>query len=156
MLLTLAGQDAPGGHRRLLAPFAGPPPEDLFRGNDVTFRPLTRDQIRRYHAQVNPLDKAGAYGIQEQGETLVEAIFGSFTNVIGLPLERLSAELPAFGFRLPKETRRIQKNVSGRLKRPKLVMSSWLLSPSWRPMSAQAYIPKFGLCAYCVPSFLVS
>jgi len=63
----------------------------------VTFRPLTREQIRRYHSQVNPLDKAGAYGIQEKGEMLVEAISGSFTNVIGLPLARLAAELPAFG-----------------------------------------------------------
>jgi septum formation protein len=66
----------------------------------VTFHPLTREQIRRYHAQVNPLDKAGAYGIQEKGEMLVEAIFGSLSNVIGLPLARLTAELPAFGVRL--------------------------------------------------------
>ena len=66
----------------------------------VTFRPLTREQIRSYHAQVNPLDKAGAYGIQEKGEMLVEAISGSFTNVIGLPLARLAEELPAFGVRL--------------------------------------------------------
>jgi septum formation protein len=49
----------------------------------VTFAPLTREQIRSYHAQVNPLDKAGAYGIQEKGEMLVEAISGSFTNVVG-------------------------------------------------------------------------
>jgi len=67
----------------------------------VTFRPLTREQIRRYHAQVNPLDKAGAYGIQDKPEMLVETISGSVTNVIGLPLERLAAELPAFGVRLP-------------------------------------------------------
>jgi septum formation protein len=67
----------------------------------VTFRPLTRAQIRRYHAMVNPLDKAGAYGIQEKGEMLVEAISGSFTNVIGLPLAHLAAELAAFGVRLP-------------------------------------------------------
>ena len=66
----------------------------------VTFRPLTREQIRRYHAQVNPLDKAGAYGIQEKGELLVEAVCGSWTNVIGLPIARLAAELPAFGVRL--------------------------------------------------------
>ena len=66
----------------------------------VTFRPLTRRQIRRYHAQVDPLDKAGAYGVQEKGEMLVEAIAGSFTNVIGLPLARLASELPAFGVRL--------------------------------------------------------
>jgi septum formation protein len=68
----------------------------------VTFRPLTREQIRRYHALVNPLDKAGAYGIQEHGEMLVEDISGSFSNVIGLPLERLEAELDAFGVRRPK------------------------------------------------------
>ena len=68
----------------------------------VAFRPLTRAQIRHYHASVNPLDKAGAYGIQEKGEMLVEAIHGSYTNVIGLPLERLAVELSAFGLRLPQ------------------------------------------------------
>jgi septum formation protein len=67
----------------------------------VTFRPLTRAQIRSYHAQVNPLDKAGAYGIQEKGEMLVEALAGSLTSVIGLPLERLAVELAAFGVGLP-------------------------------------------------------
>jgi septum formation protein len=74
----------------------------FFEETSVTFRPLTREHIQRYHAQVNPLDKAGAYGIQEHGEMLVEAISGSFTNVIGLPLERLAEELPAFGVRLPQ------------------------------------------------------
>jgi septum formation protein len=64
---------------------------------EVKFRPLTRGQIRRYHAEVNPLDKAGAYGIQEKGEALVETISGSYSNVMGLPLDRLAAELPAFG-----------------------------------------------------------
>ncbi len=68
----------------------------------VTFRPLSREHIRRYHSLVNPLDKAGAYGIQERGEMLVQAVSGSFSNVMGLPLERLAAELPAFGVRLPQ------------------------------------------------------
>jgi septum formation protein len=77
----------------------------FFEETEVTFHPLTREQIRRYHAQVNPLDKAGAYGIQEHGEMLVEAISGSFTNVIGLPLERLTAELRAFGVPLPQGLR---------------------------------------------------
>lgn len=63
---------------------------------DVTFHPLTLAQIRRYHEQVNPLDKAGAYGIQEHSGTLVESVSGSFTNVVGLPLERLRLELDAF------------------------------------------------------------
>lgn len=69
----------------------------FFEQTDVTFRPMTLAQIRHYHAQVTPLDKAGGYGIQEKGDVLVESISGSFTNVIGLPLERLEAELAAFG-----------------------------------------------------------
>jgi hypothetical protein len=39
------------------------------------------------------LDKAGGYAIQEQGDQLVDRIFGSYTNVVGLPLERLKVEL---------------------------------------------------------------
>ena len=60
------------------------------------FRRLTLPQIRRYHQRVNPLDKSGAYGIQEKGDVLVESISGSFSNVVGLPLEKLERELDAF------------------------------------------------------------
>jgi septum formation protein len=60
---------------------------------DVTFRPLGARQIREYLAQINPLDKAGAYAIQEGGDKIVETISGSFSNVVGLPVERLRAEL---------------------------------------------------------------
>lgn len=60
---------------------------------DVTFRPLTRAQILDYFQRVDPLDKAGAYAIQERGDAIVAAIDGSFTNVVGLPMERLMAEL---------------------------------------------------------------
>jgi septum formation protein len=59
----------------------------------VTFRPLNAVKIRRYLNQVNPLDKAGAYAIQEQGDLIVEKISGSYTNVVGLPVERLQTEL---------------------------------------------------------------
>ena len=59
----------------------------------VRFRRLSRAGIDRYLARINPLDKAGAYAIQEQGELLVEQISGSFSNVIGLPLERLNTAL---------------------------------------------------------------
>ena len=59
----------------------------------VTFRPLGAVKIRRYLNRVNPLDKAGAYAIQEEGDMLVESIVGSYTNVVGLPVERLTAEL---------------------------------------------------------------
>ncbi|HSU53322.1 MAG TPA: Maf family protein [Candidatus Dormibacteraeota bacterium] len=62
----------------------------------VTFRPLDAVRIRRYLTKVNPLDKAGAYGIQEEGDQLVESIYGSYTNVVGLPLERLRTELQAW------------------------------------------------------------
>ena len=60
---------------------------------EVKFRPLSETEIRQYHSLVNPLDKAGAYGIQEQGGLIVETLRGSFTNVVGLPLERLREEL---------------------------------------------------------------
>jgi septum formation protein len=59
----------------------------------VTFRPLTDEQIQQYLSRVNPLDKAGAYAIQEQGELLIQEVSGSRTNVIGLPMERLQVEL---------------------------------------------------------------
>ncbi len=62
----------------------------------VKFRPLDPGGIRDYLGRVNPLDKAGAYAIQEHGDQIVESISGSFSNVVGLPVERLRKELPAF------------------------------------------------------------
>ena len=67
---------------------------------NVTFRPLDAVKIRRYLAKVNPLDKAGAYAIQEEGELIVEKIAGSYTNVVGLPIERLQSELHAWASRV--------------------------------------------------------
>jgi septum formation protein len=63
---------------------------------DVTFHPLDGVKIRRYLNLVNPLDKAGAYAIQEEGDLIVEKIAGSYTNVVGLPVERLTLELEAW------------------------------------------------------------
>ena len=59
----------------------------------VTFRPLDAVKIRRYLAKVNPLDKAGAYAIQEAGDEIIERVAGSYSNVVGLPMERVAAEL---------------------------------------------------------------
>jgi septum formation protein len=59
----------------------------------VTFRSLHADQIRRYLSKINPLDKAGAYAIQDEGDLIVKNYKGSFSNVVGLPLERLKKEL---------------------------------------------------------------
>ena len=55
----------------------------------VTFRTLTPAIIDKYVRDVNVLDKAGAYAIQEHGEDIIESIDGSLTNVVGLPVERL-------------------------------------------------------------------
>ncbi|MFO1475850.1 MAG: Maf family protein [Verrucomicrobiota bacterium] len=65
-------------------------------GTAVTFRPLDPSTIQHYLSGVNPLDKAGAYAIQEGGELIVEKIEGSYSNVVGLPLERLGQELAAW------------------------------------------------------------
>jgi septum formation protein len=63
----------------------------------VTFRPLDEAKIQLYLNKVNPLDKAGAYAIQEEGDLIVEKISGSYTNVVGLPVERLREELATWG-----------------------------------------------------------
>jgi septum formation protein len=67
----------------------------------VYFRRLSRDEIDNYLARVNPLDKAGAYAAQGFGSEIIEKINGSFTNVVGLPMEKTTAALAAFGV-LPK------------------------------------------------------
>jgi septum formation protein len=62
----------------------------------VQFRPLSDTDIEQYLDAVDVLDKAGAYAIQE-GPPIVAGVDGSYSNVIGLPLERLTAELREFG-----------------------------------------------------------
>ena len=59
----------------------------------VIFRQLSDEEIRAYHTLVDPLDKAGAYGIQEHGEKIITRHEGSWTNIMGLPMERLREEL---------------------------------------------------------------
>ncbi|MEO8795173.1 MAG: Maf family protein [Daejeonella sp.] len=62
--------------------------------SEVYFKHLTANQIRYYIANGQPMDKAGAYGIQEWiGLVGIEKIVGSYTNVVGLPTEKLYAEL---------------------------------------------------------------
>jgi septum formation protein len=65
---------------------------------EVRFKPLTTGQIDQYLTSINPLDKAGAYAIQEGGDKIVAEFSGSYSNVVGLPLERLRVELEAWGF----------------------------------------------------------
>ena len=59
----------------------------------VTFRTLTDDEITAYIATGEPMDKAGAYGIQGLGGALVESIDGEFDNVVGLPCRLLKEML---------------------------------------------------------------
>ena len=63
----------------------------------VTFRPLTGQEIRQYVSTGEPMDKAGAYGIQGLGGLLVEGIRGDYHNVMGLPICRLGRMLLNFG-----------------------------------------------------------
>jgi septum formation protein len=60
---------------------------------EVTFLKLDDAAIEEYFALVNPLDKAGAYGIQESGERIIAGIRGNFDNVMGLPVGKVIAAL---------------------------------------------------------------
>ena len=60
---------------------------------DVTFRELSEEEIEHYLATGEPMDKAGAYGIQGYGALLVERIEGDYYNVMGLPVCRLGQML---------------------------------------------------------------
>lgn len=66
----------------------------------VRFRKLSEDEISSYIETGEPMDKAGAYGIQELGALLVEGIVGDYFNVVGLPLARLGQVLKEFGVKL--------------------------------------------------------
>lgn len=68
----------------------------------VAFRALSPEEIRDYIATGEPMDKAGAYGIQGVGALLVQGIRGDYCNVVGLPLFRLGRMLSGFGVKLPR------------------------------------------------------
>lgn len=63
----------------------------------VRFRPLSEADIAHYVSTGEPMDKAGSYGIQGYGCTLVEGISGDYYNVVGLPVCRLSQILSGLG-----------------------------------------------------------
>ena len=60
----------------------------------VWFTPLTRQEIEQYVASGEPMDKAGAYAIQGLASKFIERIDGSYTNVVGLPIELVMKHLP--------------------------------------------------------------
>jgi septum formation protein len=63
----------------------------------VRFRRLSSATIKNYLAKVDPLDKAGAYAAQGCGAEIIAKIDGSYTNVVGLPMEKTIAALARFG-----------------------------------------------------------
>ncbi len=73
--------------------FADGAQESFAEETAVEFYELSDEEIADYVATGEPMDKAGAYGIQEQGSLLVKRIEGDFYNVMGLPVARLSRVL---------------------------------------------------------------
>lgn len=66
--------------------------------SEVFFRQLTDEEIRSYVSEYNPIDKAGSYGIQQRiGLIGIERINGSYTNVVGLPTEKVYQQLKRLG-----------------------------------------------------------
>src|SRR4051812_2709854 len=68
---------------------------------NVTFPSLSDDDIAAYIATREPMDKAGAYGIQGYGATIVERVDGDYFAVVGLPLNRLTRLLESLGLEYP-------------------------------------------------------
>ena len=60
---------------------------------DVSFRTLNPEALRSYLALIDPLDKAGGYAAQEHGEKIIAKTSGSYTNVVGLPMDELASHL---------------------------------------------------------------
>lgn len=67
----------------------------FYECTQVEFYPMTKEEISWYISTGEPMDKAGAYGIQGLGSRFVRAIEGDYSNVVGLPVARLYQELKA-------------------------------------------------------------
>jgi septum formation protein len=68
--------------------------------SEVRFRELAETEIRQYVASGEPMDKAGAYGIQGRAAVFIEEIRGSYTGIMGLPLFETAQLLDTFGYPL--------------------------------------------------------
>ena len=72
--------------------------ESFINYSAVQFKPLNHTSIEAYFQRVNPLDKAGAYGIQTGREMIIESVKGSIENVMGLPVHILAEKFASNGF----------------------------------------------------------
>ncbi|MBQ1590396.1 MAG: septum formation protein Maf [Oscillospiraceae bacterium] len=99
MLTALSGREHTVYTAFTLRPVGGSLP--VYTGCEhtlVRFRRLTEEEIRGYVATGEPMDKAGAYGIQGRGAVLVEGITGDYFTVMGLPVCRVAQKLKEYGF----------------------------------------------------------
>lgn len=75
--------------------------EELFQSFEVvtrvTFKALNEAELAEYLTLINPLDKAGGYAAQEHGDRIIASVEGSWTNVVGLPMEALGEALEGLG-----------------------------------------------------------
>jgi septum formation protein len=97
MLRQLAGRTHTVYTGVCVASDATAPTQMTLTASEVTIAPLSDDEIAAYVATGEPLDKAGAYGIQGLGGRLVHAVYGSYTAVVGLPLIETVTSLRAAG-----------------------------------------------------------
>ena len=72
----------------------------FFESTDVTFYPVSREEIQDYIATGEPMDKAGSYGIQGLFGIYVKGICGDYKKVVGLPVARLFHEMKKSGINL--------------------------------------------------------
>ncbi len=99
MLSRLAGRTHEVFTGMCLLPSGNVPAREWVERTAVTFRARDADGIRAYRGRIDPLDKAGAYAAQEHGADIIAAMEGSWSNVLGLPVESLARELAALGLR---------------------------------------------------------
>ena len=97
MLNRLSGRTHVVGTAVCLIHAASGQKREFLEETRVTFKPLDEAGIRHYLTLINPLDKAGAYAAQEHGEVILAKVEGAWSNVVGLPVERLLEELKKIG-----------------------------------------------------------
>ncbi len=96
MLLQLNGQEHEVYSGVWLCRLAEGRARGFVESTCVRFHRRNPAQLQAYLARIGPLDKAGAYAAQDDRGEMIREVDGSFTNVIGLPMERLAEELEVF------------------------------------------------------------
>jgi len=98
MLLRLSGRSHTVYTAVALYWEAGGLKEAFTESSEVRFKAFREEVVDRYFKQVDPLDKAGAYGIQQAREMIIESVDGSVENVMGMPVQALERKLAELQF----------------------------------------------------------